>query len=69
MAEQTYTLPEAAGHLGLREDDLAALLPDAGLDLSGRDPQALTQAELHRLSRLFDRIGALHREEGPYSPS
>ena len=69
MAEQTYTFAEAAAHLGIREDDLGALLPDIDLDVSGRDPKTLTQTEVQRLSRLFDRIQAMHREEGPYSPS
>jgi hypothetical protein len=69
MSEQTYTFGEAAAQLGIREDDLGALLPDAGLDAPGRDPQHLTASEIQRLARLFTRIQAMHREEGPYSPS
>ncbi len=69
MAEQTYTFGEAAAQLGIREDDLGALLPDIGLDISSRDPQTLTADEVQRLGRLFSHIQSMHREEGPYSPS
>ena len=62
MPDNSYTLAEAAAKLGIREDTLTATLPDAGIDLSGRSPQTLTEAEYEQLASGFQHIKALHRE-------
>ncbi len=62
MPEDTYTLAQAAERIGVRQDTLTATLPDIGVDLVGRDPKTLTQAEVAKLSELIQRIKTLHGE-------
>ena len=62
MPDETYTLTEAADRIGVREDTLAALLPDIGVDLAARSPQTLTQAEFDKLAEARRRVETLHGE-------
>ena len=68
MAEERYTLEQAAAKIGFRADDLAAALPDAGIDLNapGHEGGTLSGAEVDRLSRLAERIKKMH-ENSLYS--
>lgn len=51
--QQTYTLAEAAATLGLPEDGLFGILPDAGIDLTARGSQTLTDEDMRRLGQLM----------------
>jgi hypothetical protein len=61
---EAYTLEEAAAKIGVREDTLAATLPDLDIDLTGRSSQTLTEAEVERLMTAFHHIKTLHAEAG-----
>ena len=65
MNAPIYTLTQAAVELGVREDDLAALLQSAEIDLTERPAPNLTQPELDRLASLLEDAHAWHRE-GPF---
>jgi len=56
--ERRYTLEEAAAKIVVRVDDLAATLPDVGIDLAapGREDGNLSKEEVTRLTRLIERI-------------
>ncbi len=62
MADERYTMEQAAAKIGFRADDLAATLPDAGIDLNspGHEDGTLSGAEVERLSRLVERIKKMH---------
>ncbi len=64
MAEERYTLEQAAAKVGFRADDLAATLPDAGIDLNspGHEGGTLSGAEVDRLLRLVERIKKIHAD-------
>ena len=53
-----YTLEEAAAKIGFRADDLAATLPDAGIDLAapGHEETTLSEAEVARLVHLIEQL-------------
>lgn len=53
-----YTLEEAAAKIGFRADDLAATLPDAGIDLAapGHEGNTLSEAEVARLAHLIEQL-------------
>ncbi len=65
MAEQTYTLSQAAASLAFREDTVVALLSEAGIDLTKRSPATITQAEMDRLSKAAQAIKD-HKDELNY---
>ncbi len=56
--ERRYTLEQAAAKVVLRVDDLAATLPDVGIDLAapGHEDGTLSEEEVTRLTRLIERI-------------
>ena len=63
MAEERYTLEQAAAKVGFRADDLAATLPDAGIDLNspGHEGGTLSGAEVEQregMPAALLRIGA-----------
>jgi len=62
MPMNTYTLLQAADHIGIREDTLTSMLPDVGVDMAGRNPPTLVQAEYEALYRLVERLKVLHKE-------
>jgi len=66
--EKRYTVEQAAAEVGFRADDLAAMLPDAGIDLSapGHEGGTLSAEEFARLVRLVSQIKQLH-DNTPYS--
>lgn len=53
-----YTLEQAAAKIVFRVDDLAATLPDVGIDLAapGHADGTLSEEEVARLTRLIERI-------------
>ncbi len=56
-----YTLEEAAAKIGFRVDDLAATLPDAGINLAalGHEGDTMSEAEFLRLGHLIEQIKQL----------
>ena len=60
--EKRYTMEQAAAEVSFREDDLAAVLPDAGIDLSapGHEGGTLSAEEVARLSHWVTQIKQLH---------
>ena len=65
--ERRYTLEEAAAEIVLRQDDLAALLPEEGIDLAdpGRAGGTLSEDEVARLNELAEQIKQFR--QGPYT--
>ena len=63
-SETRYTLDEAAGKVGVRADDLPALLPNAGIDLSapGHEDGTLSEAEFTKLADFMAKVKQYHRE-------
>lgn len=51
-------MEEAAAEIGFRADDLAATLPDAGINLAapGHEDGTLSEAEVARLRHLIEQI-------------
>ena len=62
--EQRYTLDEAAGKIGVRVDDMPALLPEVNIDMStpGHEGGTLSGEEFARLSKFAAEIKHLHTE-------
>ena len=56
--ERRYTVEEAAAVIGFRADDIAAILPDVGIDLTSPNHEngTLSEDEMARLSRLAEQI-------------
>jgi|GEM_PF-1506666 len=64
---ETYPLAEVAAKLGVREDTLAATLPEIGVDLSdlsARSPQTLTEEDVEKLAAEFQYLNTLRGEAG-----
>lgn len=60
--QQRYTLEQAAAQIGMRADDMASILPDAGIDIAslGHEGGTLSAEEVARLTRLVARIKQFH---------
>lgn len=56
-----YTLEEAAAKIVFRVDDLVAMLPDVGIDLTapGHEDDTISEEEFLRLGHLIERIKQL----------
>ena len=52
----SYSVEEAAAFLEVRADDLAAVLPSAGIDINAREKELLTRDDVERLERLVRSI-------------
>jgi len=61
---ETYPLAEVAAKLGVREDTLAATLPEIGVDLSARSPQTFTEEDVEKLAAEFQYLNTLRGEAG-----
>ena len=51
-----YSVDEAAAFMEVRADDLAAMLPGAGIDINLREKGLLTRDDVERLERLVRSI-------------
>ncbi len=62
--QQRYTLDEAAGKVGVRADDLPAILPEINIDMSkpGHEGGTLSEEEFARLSKFVAEIKHLDTE-------
>jgi hypothetical protein len=60
--ERRYTLEQAAAKIGFRTDDLGALLPDVGIDITtlSNEGGTVSEAEVERLAALAEQIKNLH---------
>ena len=65
MAEQTYTVSQAAAALEIREDSVQALLSEFGVELAKRSPALITQAEMNTLTKVAQAIKD-HKQELSY---
>lgn len=61
--EQRYTLEEIAGKVGFRTDDLPALLPEAGIDMTaaGHEDGKLSEDEAARLTQWAEKVKRMHQ--------
>jgi hypothetical protein len=60
--ERRYTLEQAAAKIGFRADDLGALLPNVGIDITtpSHEGGTVSEAEVKRLTGLAKQIKQLH---------
>jgi hypothetical protein len=53
VPQRMYTPSEVAGHLGIREDDLMIVLPNAALVVAARMSEGFTSADVELLEQFI----------------
>ncbi len=62
VGKTSFTLGEVAAFLEVRADDLTAVLPSAGIDLSTRKDGLLTREDVKRLEHLVSDVRRIPSE-------